>query len=298
MDRFAKAVLCLIMLSVVDGFMPGPKRILITGGGGKTGQLVFDQLNKIDGFEPVGMVRSKKKMNLLKKKYGARDDQVIMGDIMEKEALENAMEGCYGLVIASSAVPVLLKRSLFKIMGKKLMRSKDIGKPQFKWSVKEGYPEKVDYEGQVLQFDAAKAAGVEKVIVVSSMGGTQPDNFLNSIGKKEDGTEGDILVWKRKAEEYLIASGLPYGIIHPGGLTDKPAKSRKLILDVDDKLLQRKKRQIYRGDVASLCVTGLSASVNFSLDCISEEIEDGPEGLENSSVALCTFLDKDVAYKY
>ena len=107
------------------------------------------------------------------------------------------------------------------------------------------------------------------------------------------------MVWKRRAEEYLIASGLPYGIIHPGGLTDKPAaKSRKLILDVDDKLLERKKRQIYRGDVASLCVAGLSASVNFSLDCISEEIEDRPEGLENFSVALSTFLDKNVAYKY
>ena len=109
----------------------------------------------------------------LKKKYGARDDQVIMGDIMDKEALENALEGCYGLVVASSAVPVLLKRSIFKIMWKKLTRSKDIGRPQFKWSTKEGYPEKVDYEGQVLEFDAAKAAGVEKVIVVSSMGGTQ-----------------------------------------------------------------------------------------------------------------------------
>merc|ERR1719506_2730674 len=159
------ALLILFVSTVVDGFMPGTKRILITGGGGKTGQLVFDQLNKIDGFEPVGLVRSKKKMNLLKNKYGARDDQVIMGDIMDKEALENAMKGCYGLVVASSAVPVLLKRSLFKMMGKKLMRSKDIGKPQFKWSTKDGYPEKVDYEGQVLQFDAAKLAGVEKVIV-------------------------------------------------------------------------------------------------------------------------------------
>jgi len=38
----------------------------------------------------------------------------------------------------------------------------------------------------------------------SSMGGTDPDNFLNSIGKNSDGSgDGDILLWKRKAERYL-----------------------------------------------------------------------------------------------
>lgn len=37
------------------------------------------------------------------------------------------------------------------------------------------------------------------------MGGTDEKNFLNTIGKNKDGTgNGDILVWKRKAEKYLI----------------------------------------------------------------------------------------------
>ena len=37
------------------------------------------------------------------------------------------------------------------------------------------------------------------------MGGTDENNFLNTIGKNKDGTgNGDILVWKRKAEKYLI----------------------------------------------------------------------------------------------
>ena len=39
------------------------------------------------------------------------------------------------------------------------------------------------------------------------MGGTQPENFLNSIGKQADGSGGDILLWKRKAERYLVESG-------------------------------------------------------------------------------------------
>ena len=36
-----------------------------------------------------------------------------------------------------------------------------------------------------MQIDAAKAAGVKRFVFVSSMGGTQPDNFLNSIGRQE-----------------------------------------------------------------------------------------------------------------
>lgn len=70
----------------------------------------------------------------------------------------------------------------------------------------------VDFGGQKRQFDAAKAAGVSHVVVVSSMGGTQRDNTLNQLGN------GNILVWKRRAEEHLIASGLPYTILHPGGV--------------------------------------------------------------------------------
>ena len=75
---------------------------------------------------------------------------------------------------------------------------------KFTWKAGQ-YPEMVDYLGQVAQIDLAKKIGVEHVIIVSSMGGTDPKNFLNSIGKKPDGTgNGDILLWKRKAEKYLI----------------------------------------------------------------------------------------------
>jgi hypothetical protein len=37
------------------------------------------------------------------------------------------------------------------------------------------------------------------------MGGTDPENFLNKVGKNPDGSgNGDILLWKRKAERYLV----------------------------------------------------------------------------------------------
>lgn len=57
----------------------------------------------------------------------------------------------------------------------------------------------------------------------------------------------------RKAEEYLIASGLTYTIIHPGGLLDKDGGKRRLVVDIDDAMLERKSRSIPRADVAQVC---------------------------------------------
>ncbi len=82
--------------------------------------------------------------------------------------------------------------------------------PDFTWKAGQE-PEQVDWLGQKAQVDAAKAAGVKKIVVCGSMGGTDPNHPLNKLGG------GNILQWKRKAEQYLIASGIDYTIVHPGG---------------------------------------------------------------------------------
>ncbi|CAM9658406.1 unnamed protein product, partial [Ectocarpus fasciculatus] len=81
------------------------------------------------------------------------------------------------------------------------------------------------------------------------------------------------VVESRKAEEYLIASGMTYTIIHPGGLLDKEGGKRQLVLDTDDKMLERKSRSIPRADVAQLCVECLEidAAKNRSFDAASNE---------------------------
>ena len=53
---------------------------------------------------------------------------------------------------------------------------------------------------------AAKNAKVKRVVLVGSMGGTQKENFLNTIGEDKDGKQGNILVWKRKAQENMTVS--------------------------------------------------------------------------------------------
>ena len=132
------------------------------------------------------------------------------------------------------------------------------------------------------------------------MGGTNADDFLNTIGKDKDGNgNGDILVYKRKAEKYLVDSGLHYTIIHPGGLKDTPCGEMDLKLDVNDNLLNEAKRSISRCDVARLCVASLTAfnGENSSFDCINYATEKGskPKSAED---AIKTFLKEEKVYDY
>lgn len=133
------------------------------------------------------------------------------------------------------------------------------------------------------------------------MGGTDETNFLNSIGKTKDGRgNGDILIWKRKAEKYLIESGLDYTIIHPGGLQNTPASQEQLMLDVDDKLIKNEKRLISRADVANLCVAAMEVGKegqSVSFDCIASEVEEGTE-IKSATEALEEFLAKELTCDY
>ncbi|KAF2303164.1 hypothetical protein GH714_014259 [Hevea brasiliensis] len=125
------------------------------------------------------------------------------------------------------------------------------GRPEFYYE-DGAYPEQVDWIGQKNQIDAAKAAGVNQIILVGSMGGTNPNHPLNSLGN------GNILIWKRKAEQYLADSGIPYTIIRAGGLQDKEGGVRELLVGKDDELLQTDTRAIARADVAEVCIEALA----------------------------------------
>ena len=150
----------------------------------------------------------------------------------------------------------------------------------------------------------AKKIGIKHIVVVGSMGGTDPSNFLNAVGKNADGSgHGDILLWKRRAEKYLVDSGLDYTIIHPGGLTDMPAGEEEYVLDVNDNLLKNKKRSISRADVANLCVAALTVGKGkkIALDCITQprdDDSDDEEPIKSAEEALEQFLQTSKVYDY
>ena len=72
---------------------------------------MFEQLQADSDFTPVGVVRSEKKAKLLRAKFNANEDQVIIGDICSSDEKEIAgwMTDADALVVATSAVPVLKK---------------------------------------------------------------------------------------------------------------------------------------------------------------------------------------------
>mmetsp|Transcript_19139 Transcript_19139/g.47844 ORF Transcript_19139/g.47844 Transcript_19139/m.47844 type:complete len:303 (-) Transcript_19139:292-1200(-) len=260
-------------------------RVMVTGSGGRTGRLLFQQLKEDPGISPLGLVRSKKAFKALRK-AGAAEEEIIRADATKFESLVKAMEGCDSVVLCTSAVPIIRPLSILKLLFKKtILRSKDPGRPLFRFGPG-GTPEEVDWIGAKMQVDAAKAAGVKHFLFVSSMGGTQPENFLNTIGRRADGSGGDILLWKRKAERYLIESGLDYTIVHPGGLVDEPPAQRELIVDVDDKLLELKSRQVPRADVARVCRAALlePSARNVSFDLASKPVGEGEATKQASSV--------------
>jgi uncharacterized protein YbjT (DUF2867 family) len=244
------------------------KKVLVTGATGRTGSLVLEKLHQQeDEFEAIGFARSRAKAQ---KRFGSTEG-FFFGDIQDRGSLERAIKGCQALVILTSAVP---KMKAPPAPGER---------PEFEFAVG-GMPEEVDWLGQKNQIDAAKQAGVEQVVLVGSMGGTNGNHPLNRIGN------GNILIWKRKAEQYLIDSRIDYTIIRAGGLLDAPGGVRELIVGKHDTLLTNPPKgiptSIPRADLAEVVKRALGepAARNKAFDVISKP-DDDPDALVTTDFA-------------
>ena len=273
--------LCLALLAQSTALTVG-----VTGAGGKTGSLCYQQLaadSRVDAAIPFAQ-RDLRNSLVLKTACPPQvlpDAPLVEADVTGSASAFAAVlkeKKVDALLIATSAVPQIKKRSIAKVLLLKLIPFVKGGRPEFRFRPG-GTPEEVDWVGQKAQIDAAKEAGVKHVVICSSMGGTQPQNFLNTIGQQADGSGGQILLWKRKAEQYLVDSGLTYTILHPGGLTDKEG-GLNVVMDVDDVLLTRLPRNIPRADVASLMCESLfcDAAKGRSVDVISAGTPRAGEG--------------------
>ena len=96
------------------------KKVLVTGAGGRTGKLVFEQLKADGNYKPVGLARSSKAQKALKA-VGASDDEVCVADVADESALATAMAGCDAVVLCTSAVPAIKPLSLMKTMATKFL---------------------------------------------------------------------------------------------------------------------------------------------------------------------------------
>ncbi|UBF28156.1 SDR family oxidoreductase [Kovacikia minuta CCNUW1] len=79
--------------------------------------------------------------------------------------------------------------------------------------------ERADFKGNRNLIDAAVKAGAKKFILVSSIGS---GNSAPALPLQALETLSSVLAEKEQAENHLIASGLTYTIIRPGGLKSEP----------------------------------------------------------------------------
>jgi len=145
-------------------------KVFVSGAGGQTGQSVFRKMLARPEFSPVGVVRSEESKAALVES-GVPAECVVVCDVTDADAVMRAMAGCEAVVIATSAKPAPTGET------------KEDGRPVFGFP--NGQPEAVDWLGQKSQIDAAIAQGPgTHVVICSSMGGTDPNHMLNSLGRE------------------------------------------------------------------------------------------------------------------
>jgi uncharacterized protein YbjT (DUF2867 family) len=81
----------------------------------------------------------------------------------------------------------------------------------------------VDYGGAVKLIEVTEELGVQRYLMVSSMGAGDPASAPEAMRPYQQA--------KHDADEALAASGLDWTIVRPGGLTDAPGSGRVAIAD-------------------------------------------------------------------
>lgn len=185
-------------------------RILIAGATGNTGARLANELSDA-GHEPVALVRGSSDTSVLP--TGCETRQADLTDLPSD--------------IAAGVDAVIFAAGSGGDTSEELTR-------------------KVDRDGAKALVDLSEQAGVERFIMLSSVGTDDPDSGPDSMQP--------YLKAKREADDHLIASGLNYAIVRPVSLTDDDGKGEiELSTDhVDGK-------KISRDDVAAVlaeCATG------------------------------------------
>ncbi|NJK50752.1 SDR family oxidoreductase [Candidatus Gracilibacteria bacterium] len=217
----------------------------------KTNVLVIGSSRGI-GLEIVSyLIEKKSRVKALLRSTESRSQleamgiEIAMGDALDSTAVEAAMQGSEPLDAVISTIGGLPKDG-----------------------------QRADYLGNKNLIDAAVKAKVKKFILISSIGSGEsvvalPPKALEALKP--------VLIEKEKAEQYLIASGLTYIIIRPGGLKSEPATGNGILSES-----YRVSGMIHRADVAQLtckCLWSEKANCKI-LSAIDRNMMYGQEEVE------------------
>jgi uncharacterized protein YbjT (DUF2867 family) len=118
----------------------------------------------------------------------------------------------------------------------------------------------VDYEGAVKLIAAARANGISRYLMVSAFGADRPDMWSDEMTPYYEA--------KAAADRDVVASGLDYTVVRPGGLTDDPATG-----SIEVALQLENGGKISREDVAATLAAVLDtpSTAGKSFDVIAGE---------------------------
>jgi uncharacterized protein YbjT (DUF2867 family) len=186
--------------------------VVVAGGHGKVGLRLLRRLAE-RGDRARGLIRNPDHAADLE----ASGAEPVLSDLEEEDDLAPHVEGADAIVFAAGAGPG---------SGPARKQTMDLG-------------------GAVKLIDAARAVGIARYVIVSSMGAGNPE--------RASGPMRPYLEAKTQADERLAASGLDYTIVRPGGLTDEPGSGRIRAG------LELSFGQVSRDDVAATLVAVLDA---------------------------------------
>jgi uncharacterized protein YbjT (DUF2867 family) len=191
---FVCAVLLLAAVAASSGYAEDGELVLVAGATGGTGRHVVTELSA-RSYRVRAFVRD---IDEAREKLGT-DIDFVAGDVRDRASIDAALDGVTAMISAIGAG-----------------RSDPSNGPEF-----------VDYGGVKNLAEAAAHAGLRQFVLVSSSGVTHEDHMLNKMFN-------NVLIWKFKGEEAVRASGVPYTIVRPGGLINKPSDEAVVVLEQGD----------------------------------------------------------------
>ncbi|MEH2174114.1 NAD(P)H-binding protein [Nostoc sp.] len=198
-------------------------KAFVAGATGETGRRIVQEL--IARNIPVrALVRDIEKARGIL----SPEAELVVGDVLQPESLTAALGDSTVLLIATGAKPS------FDPTG----------------------PYKVDFEGTKNLVDAAKAKGIEHLILISSLCTSRLFHPLNLFWL--------ILLWKKQAEEYIQKSGLTYTIVRPGGLKNE---------DNSDRIVMQSADTLFDGSIPRQKVAQVAVEALFEADARNKIVE-------------------------
>ncbi|PJN87668.1 SDR family oxidoreductase [Bacillus sp. mrc49] len=192
--------------------------ILIAGANGTTGRMIIEELSKNPEMNVYGMIRKEEQAQTIKELGG----HPILADL--EGNVDKAVDNMEAIIFAAGSGP------------------------------KTG-PDKttaVDKLGAIKLVDAAKKKGIDRFIMLSSVGSDTPE--------QAQGGMRHYLEAKHDADEHLKASGLTYTIVRPVALTNDQAIGKIFA----EQKVDHTNKSIPRADVASVLAQSVKKESTFN----------------------------------